>query len=300
MILFLSDGRQIRGDLIRKAVLRSDLAPIPRTLEAEINSGDEIMDRLLAEGQTLTTEDGDKFFIVKSEHVIGTGVRGEHLDTGNRITALLEAALPAAYVRSSAVIKENCSLAGAYRAVGATIRSIEGDFPVPRFYCPIGETPTYHIARILQEEGGVVRWKNNRMKFFTLQALTTQKVFREFAGKASDKVQTGFLERHTVPWFFSLTDSGTFLFGNRAKARRVSFSPFKTSQRLRNMTRCLVQKKVVKLALDIQIAAGDLLLDTVDGEKYVVLTVAHVFEAGADTGSAPNTYSRVWLGQVEE
>ncbi len=66
------------------------------------------------------------------------------------------------------------------------------------------------------------------------------------------------------------------------------------------MTRCLVQKKVVKLALDIQIAAGDLLLDTADGEKYVVLTVAHVFEAGADTGSAPNTYSRVWLGQVEE
>lgn len=300
MILFLSDGNQIRNDLVKKAVLRSDLAPIPRTLEAEINSGDEMMDRLLAEGKTLTTEDGDRYFIVKSERIIGNSVRGERLDAGNRITALLEAALPAAYVRSTAVIKENCTLAGAYRAVGASIRTIEGDFPVPRFYCPVGETPTFHIARILQEEGGVVRWKNNRMKFFTLQALTAQKVSRQFAGKSSDTVQTGFLERHSVPWFFSLNDAGTFLFGNRAKARKAVFAPFKTELRLRNMTRCLVQKKVVKLGMDIHIAAGDLVQDTADGEKYVVLTVAHVFEAGADTGSAPNTYSRLWLGQVED
>lgn len=300
MILFLSNGKQIRGDLIRRAVLRSDLAPIPCTLEAEINSGDETIDRLLAEGESLVTESGDKYFIVKSEHVVGNRVRGDRLDTGNKITALLEATLPAAYVRSTAVIKENSSLSGVYRAVGASIRVIEGDFPVARFYCPVGETPTFHIARILQEEGGVVRWKNNRMRFFALGELTAQKAVREFSDKSSDTVQTGFLERHTVPWFFSLSETGEFVFGNRAKARKAAFSPFKNVIRLRNLTRCLVQKKVVKLAMDMQIAAGDLLRNATDGKNYVVLTVAHVFETGADVGSAANTYSRVWLGQVEE
>lgn len=299
MILYLSNGKQIRGDLIRRAVLRSDLAPIPRTLEAEIHSGDEAFDRLLSEGKTLTTDDGDVYSIVKSEHVVGNTVRGTRLDTGNKITALLKATLPVAYVRSSAVIKENSTLSGIYRACGALIRAVDGDFPVPRFYCPVGETPTFHIARILQEEGGVVRWKGNRLKFFTLQDLIRQKVFREFQDKSSDTVQTGFLERHTVPWFFSLSETGDFVFGNRMKARKAVFSPFKNVHRLRNLTRCLVQKKVLKLAFDIQIAAGDL-LQSYAGEKYIVLTVAHVFETGADSGSLPNTYSRVWLGQVEE
>lgn len=300
MIIFLSNGKQIRGDLIRKAVLRSDLAPIPRTLEAEINSGDETFDRLLAEGQTLTMGDGDAFYIVKSERVVSNTVRGERLDTGNRITALQKSTLPIAYTRSTAIIKEGSSLSGIYRAAGASVRAVDGDFPVPRFYCPIGETPTFHIARTLQEEGGVVRWKNNRLKFFTLQELAAQEPFRDFLDKGSETVQTGFLERHSVPWFFSLSDSGSFVYGNRQKARRVAYSPFKNAIRLRNMTRCLVLKKIVRLSLDIQIAAGDVLRSSTDGEKYIVMTAAHVFEAGADTGSAPNTISRVWLGQVEE
>ncbi len=300
MILFLSNGLQIRGDLIRKAVLRSDLAPIPRTLEAEINSGDETFDRLLAEGQTVTTGDGDAFYIVKSEHVAGNSVRGSRLDTGNKITALQKSTLPVAYTRSTAIIKEGGSLSGIYRAAGASVRAVDGDFPVPRFYCPVGETPTFHIARILQEEGGVVRWKNNRLKFFTLRELAEQKPFRDFPDKGSETVQTGFLERHSVPWFFSLSDSGSFVFGNRQKARRVAYSPFKNAIRLRNMTRCLVLKKVVRLSMDIQIAAGDVLRSSTDGEKYIVMTAAHVFEAGADTGGAPNTVTRVWLGQVEE
>jgi len=37
MILCFTDGRQIRGDLIQFAALRSDLAQIPLTLEADIN-----------------------------------------------------------------------------------------------------------------------------------------------------------------------------------------------------------------------------------------------------------------------
>lgn len=299
MVLLMQNGKQIRGDLVISAVLRSDLAPIPCTLEAEINPGDEGIERQLVEGKTLSTAYGDSFTIVKSEKIIGRTTQGERLMTGLRLTALLTACLPVAYVRERAIIKENAGLSAIYRSAGATIKGVDGDFPVNRFYCPIGETPTYHIAKILQEEGGVVRWKKGRLKFFTLQDMMQQKPSRTFQSTGIDRVETGFLERHSVPWFFSVDDTGAFTFGNRAKARKALYAPFKNVQRLRNMTRCLVRKMTVKLAFDVRICAGDV-VQSESGEKFAVMTAAHVFESGTDTGETQNAYTRLWLGQVEE
>lgn len=299
MVLLMQNGKQIRGDLIISAVLRSDLAPIPCTLEAEINPADEGIDKQLVEGKTLSTSFGDTFTIIKSEKIIGRTAQGERLMTGLRLTALLTACLPVAFVRERAIIKENAGLSAIYRSSGATIKGVDGDFPVNRFYCPIGETPTYHIAKILQEEGGVVRWKKGRLKFFTLQDMMQQKPSRTFQATGIDRIETGFLERHSVPWFFSLNDAGAFTFGNRSKARKALYAPFKNVQRLRNMTRCLVRKMTVKLSYDVRICAGDV-VQSESGEKFAVMTAAHVFESGTDTGETQNSYTRLWLGQVEE
>ena len=70
MILYLSNGEQIRGDLIRSAVMRSDMSPVPVTLEAEIRI-DEDMAKRLAEGQIIglggnNRESGDQLRIIKS------------------------------------------------------------------------------------------------------------------------------------------------------------------------------------------------------------------------------------------
>ena len=66
MILTFADGKQIRGDLIKSATLRSDLSPIPLTLEAEIRAGDDGLDKRLAEGQVLNVG-GDALRSVKSK-----------------------------------------------------------------------------------------------------------------------------------------------------------------------------------------------------------------------------------------
>ena len=220
MILFLSNGRQIRGDLIDQAVLRSDLSPIPVTLEAEIRAGDGDFEARLQQGQILKTITGDEFYIIKSERTAARAAQGDKELAGYRVTALLNCCLSVAYVRSRAIIKENATLSAIYRAAGASIPSIQSDFPVPRFYCPIGQTPTFHIARVLQEEGGVVRWKNSRLQFIRLQSILDGKVVRTLPESACLDVETGFLERHEVPWFFSLDASGGFIFltvTNRAR-----------------------------------------------------------------------------------
>lgn len=298
MILAFADGQQIRGDLIKSATLRSDLAPIPLTLEAEIRSGEEDMDKLLAEGKTLIVRGSDTMRIISSSRVAGRSVQGSREMAATRIVALLDACQGAAYVRQRAIIKENASLAAIYRAAGATIKGMDADFPVPRFCCPVGDTPTFHIARVLQEEGGAVRWKNGKLQFVRLGDLFKQAAVLTLPDNASENLESGFLERHTVPSFFSLDSSGATLFGNRDKARVVRFSPFKDAQRLRSMTRCLVQSKVSRIGLAGQIAAGDLIA-YVGGAKLAVITAAHVFSSGTDDGGAQDAYTRLWLGSME-
>jgi hypothetical protein len=299
VILFLSNGRQIRGDLIDQAILRSDLSPIPVTLEADIRAGDDDFEARLQEGQLLKTVSGDEFYIIKSERTASRASLGDKELAGFRITALLNCCLSVAYVRSRAIIKENATLSAIYRAAGASIPSIQSDFPVPRFYCPIGQTPTFHIARVLQEEGGVVRWKNSKLQFIRLQGILDGKVVRTLPETAALDVNTGFLERHEVPWFFSLDETGGFVFGNRDKPRSVQFSPFKNVQRLRNLTRCLIHRKTAKILYDINICAGDVIAFT-GGTKYAVITAAHVFKSGSTDGGATEAFTRLWLGEVEQ
>lgn len=299
MILYTQDGKQIRGDLILSACLRSDLSPIPVTLEADIRTGGETLDTMLGEGKTISLATGEKLYIVKSVRKMARQVQGDRPEDGFRITALLESCLKVAYVRSRAIIKENATLAAIYRAAGASIQGIISDFPVKRFTCLVGDVPTFQIARVLQEEGGVVRWRNKKLEFLSLRSFKTAKAVRTLPGNDSDAVAGGFLERHQVPWFFSLKEDGTFAQGNTAKARSTAFSPFKTEIQLRNMTRALVQKKTLKAAYDQRLCAGDV-VQLEGGEKLVVITAAHCFSAGSEQGGASDSYTRLWLGEVDE
>lgn len=301
MILYLNSGEQIRGDLIKSAVIRSDMSPVPVTLEAEIRA-DEDMVKKLAEGEVITAggssaSSGDAMRIIKSTLVENRIVQGAREMDAIQITAMLDACHSIAFVRRRAVIKENSALSAIYRASGATIKSVDADFPVPRFYCPVGDTPSFHIARALQEEGGIVRWKDARLKFFRLPDLFKQDPIIELPENASDYIDSGFLERHEIPWFFSLDNSGGFVFGNQNKPRSVRYSPFKNTQRLRNMSRCLVQRKISKMNLSPGVAAGDLINFT-GRDPLVVITSAHVFQSGTD-GSGSNQYTRLWLGSLE-
>ncbi|KAF1003300.1 MAG: hypothetical protein GAK28_04805 [Luteibacter sp.] len=298
MILTFADGKQIRGDLIKSAILRSDLSPVPLTLEAEFRGGDDGMEKKLAEGQIILANGGDALRIIQSEAVPTPTVQGDRMISGLRVTALLDACADAAYVRQRAIIKENASLAGIYRAAGATVKSVTSDFAVPRFYCLAGDTPTFSIARILQEAGGAVRWKSGRLQFLRLADIFAQAPVMTLPDNTSENVTSGFLERHAVPWFFSIDPSGALIYGNRDKARAVGFAPFQDEQRLRNMSRCLVLRKVTRAGFSGQVAAGDLVAYT-GGAKLGVITAAHVFESGTDDGGSQNSYTRLWVGSLE-
>jgi len=300
MIIHLNNGNQIRGDLLRSAVLRSDLSPVPVTLEAEIRIDEDLEERL-SEGEIVTIgSSGDALRIIKSVKVLNRMAQGKREMDAVRITALLDNCHSIAFVRSRAIIKERNSLSSIYRAAGASIKAVDGDFTVPRFYCFAGDTPSFHIARLLQEEGGVVRWRSGRLEFFRLKDIFTQKPVMDLPENASDEFDSGFIERHEIPWFFSTNEDGSIVSGNKKNPRSARYVPFKDAGQLMNMTRCLVQRKSSKINLSPKIVAGDVIKSVSENEElFCVITVAHVFESGTD-GSGNNQYTKLWLGTLEE
>ena len=80
--LYTSTNKIIRGDLIKSAVLRSDMSPVPVTLEAEITVDNDLA-VLLAEGKTIKTSDDDIMRIVKSTLQINSKAPGVLMPTEN-------------------------------------------------------------------------------------------------------------------------------------------------------------------------------------------------------------------------
>lgn len=294
MILYTEDGKQIPGDLISSAVLRSDSSPVPVTLEAVIRMDDDLK-RKLVEDKTLSLPNGDVLRIVY------VGATSNRMAQGNRnlgaqqVVALLDACRPMAYVRERAIIAENTTLFGLYRAAGCPLKAVEADFSVPRFVCPVGGVPTFHVARILQEEGGIVRWRNGRLQFMRIDDIFLQNPIASIPDLADEQCESGFMERHDVPWFYTLNAAGGAVFGNRSKARAVGFSPFKTPLQLRNMSSALVQRRVVKSGFSLSRLAGDL-LNVAGVGNMAIVTAVNVWETGTD-GSGTNQYSRFWLAE---
>lgn len=298
MIFILSNGKQIRGDLVRRAIIRSDLSPVPVTLEADFVAGDDDFDSLLAQGKTLKAPNGDTFQIVKSSRIIGRdGDKNGRKNELFSIIGLLQNCLPVSKALKRAIIKENAHLSEIYRAAGCVIKSVEADFPIPRFYCYVGETPSFQIAQVLQDEGGVVRWKNQRLQFMRSPDLFKQKPVLTMPSNAAVDTTVDFLEKHQVPWYFSVNPSGNLIFGDRDKERPAVFSPAKTVQKLNNLSRVLIQRRVVKILLNVTICAGDIIQFS-DGKLYTVITAAHCFASGTGGENGIQTSTRLWLGEL--
>ena len=290
MNLILANGQPLRGDLLLYAVLRNDLAPVPQTLEADIRH-DDALARHFAEGQTITAG-GAAHRIIKTERVREPGTQGPRLKATLRVTAVLDSCHALCFVRERAVIKSQATLAGIYRACGGTVPVIEGDFEVPRFVCPIGGVPTYGIAKLLQEQGGAMSFRRQKLRFVRLQNLMSQSPAATLPPNSAEEIASGFLQRHEVPRFFSVDETGAIVQGNDSKARHARYVPKQNVQGLRNMTRALVRTCSVTTGYNPNLWAGDT-IQLADGRVLVIGTIAHI-QRGATSSS------RLWLYTVKQ
>lgn len=281
---------QIRGDVIAQFVQRSDLAPVPRTLELVLKNIDG-MSAKVKEGAFLWAgREVLKYRIVKVEPIKKGLVQGQQQMGAVKVIALLDSCAEIAFRRARAVVRENASLGDVYRACGANA-AIINDFNVKRFACLVGDVPSFALAQAMQEECAALVLSNKKLSIVRLPDLFKQKPIRIIASDPTDSVESEFIERHEIPSFISTNAAGAVVKGNFDKTRAVAFQPRSDVRVLNNMTRVLVTRKVMKTELATEADAGQIM--SIGGVPLVIITAAHVFE---EAGGTVNSYSKLWLG----
>ncbi len=297
MLIHPKGGAALRGDLIRRVILRSDLAPIPATVEVEARAASESEQALRQDAVIEVGAQRIPMRIIMTEQVQGGGaIQGDREVAYIRATGLLDSCAPVAQRLQRAIVREGASLGEIYRACGANV-AIDSDFTVPVWSCFVGMTPSFEIAKALQEEAGALLYAGGRVQFRRLRELVAQKPQQYLDKNQTAVIESGFLERHSVPYAFTTSPSGAFVLGRREAARGVHYRPRGDERIVRSLATALVARRTYRNVLTTSIGAGERF--DVEGVPMVVITAAHVFEA-MGSGIPPEQYSKFWLGELIE
>ncbi|MDQ7982228.1 hypothetical protein QYH69_33945 [Paraburkholderia sp. SARCC-3016] len=251
----------------------------------------------VSEGDSVIAgRDNVEFQVIKThDNNNVSAVQGTRPYATTSFIAAIKACAGVSFQRKTAVIMTSTSLGAVYRACGASVQ-VNADFTIDQFACYVGNVPSIPIAQVLQEEGGVVCWTGQQLKFLRLDDLMKQTSVKRVDEDRTVDLQSSFLQRHEIPFFYSTDDSGNFAYGNRTKTRAAFYMPRQDARTLANMTKVLIMRKQLKSPYAPAINAGQVI--TVVDTPFAIVTAAHVYQTGSD-GSGANAYSKFWLGGLQ-
>lgn len=295
MNVYLSEGgNMIPTDVMLKWVGRSDLTPIPRSIEFTVKLIDGVQEKLKVGASIWSGRENLRYEVVKTDRAQPLGqVQGKSQQQAMKVTALLESCASVARPLNSAVVLTNTTLGAIYRSCNAFM-PVASDFAVPRFTCFKGREPSYPLAQALQEEGAALVLRNGKIMAMRLTDMAKQAPSADIGQvDSSAKIESEFLQLQDIPSFYSVNDSAAIVRGQMGQARRVAFMARADERQLRNASCVLVRSKTVDSTVCQQIQAGDVL--RVGGDNLVVITAAHAFE---NLEGAQESRSRLWLGSL--
>jgi hypothetical protein len=295
-VLIPGQSRPLRGDVLVRVVLRSDLTPIPQTVEIEVRDVAETAP--MAEGMKVKVgRELLEFDLVKEGGQRADGYSEGSRTTGTRtFIGLLASCAPLSRPLQRAVVRYGASLGDIYRACGARA-PIESDIQVPVFACLRGMVPTFEIAKALYEGAAVITCiDDGRVSFRRLADIAAGKAMMTMKEDSAERSISPFLERHLVPFTFTTDPNGAILAGKVESGRTVVHRPFGTQDVLNNMSSALITRRKVESGFAPDLMAGQNL--KLAGAVYTVVTAAHVFTAGGRGADGAQT-STFWLAQYQ-
>ena len=287
-------GDMLPTDVVLKWIGRSDLTPVPRSVEFTVKLIDGVQEKLKVGTSIWSGRENLQFEIVKTDRAQPLGqVQGKDQQQAMKVTALLHRCASVARPLNSAVVLTDTTLGAIYRSCGAFM-PVGSDFAVPRFTCFKGREPSYSLAQTLQEEGAALVLREGRIMAMRLVDMAKQAPIADIGQvDSSAKIESEFLQLLDIPSYYSVDDNAAIIRGQMGQARRVSFIPRADQRQLRNASCVLVRSKTVDSTICQQIQAGHVL--RVGGENLVVITAAHAFE---NNEGAQESRSRLWLGKL--
>ncbi|WP_440464321.1 hypothetical protein [Psychrobacter sp. ASPA161_6] len=293
MNIQIEDGSSIGNNLI-SAIYRTDLVPVPVTIELVVKADDRLHKLLLID-KKLTTPQGVSLTIVKSQVINEQSIKAGKRIAALHIIAVLTGCEPLLGVTKKAVSLENTSFNEVYRALGAKIR-IKRDIKLASFVCLKGQMPTVAIAKALQKESAVIKHSGKGLSVIRLNELMIgdPTLFDKSAVQWIDHPNA---IRHGNVNYLSIDDNGSDILGTARPERSIEYYPRADNRELQNLRRILITKATITRQLDERLDAGKLI--EVDEKTLVALTAAHRFESGALGGPAVMA-TKAWLATVED
>lgn len=284
-MITLENGRTLQNDVVLSLIIRSDTSPIPVTMEADVRDLEGV-EKWMQEGRSVSVGKYE-FSIAKSRLVSGGLQQGDRETGGWSITCVMKGLRAIGQPMARNVFKDDPTIGECYRLSGSEV-NVSGDVRGVRFALLRGDVPSIMINRVLQEAGAIVRWKNGNAAALRFDEVKAQKPIRYLPDIQGADDEQGYVVRTIVPQYVSIDREGVYQEARRNIAAPVVYVPLHGANALRLMQQVLVQKKVARIMLDMNIDAGDIV--DVNGERLMVITAAHVPIDG---------YTKLWLGAVE-
>lgn len=281
----------LRGDLLVRAVLRTDMTPVPATIELILKKSKEV-DAAIVKGETIkvVADHSIEFELVKVWEDEPTGkVQGDRPDIQVHAIGLLASCSAIAEPMGRSLVREGATLGEIYRACGASTR-IESDFPVAVFSCFRGMAPSFEVAKALMEEGGGLVYNKGKVAFKRLSDLKRAAADFKLSDAEVQRIGSEFLEKSAVPFAVSTDASGAIVTGRAQDGRGFVYRPRADQRTVNNMGTVLIQRGKSDGALAMGKNAGDRV--DVGTKAMVVITAAHIFEPSGEQAT------RFWLGEV--
>lgn len=278
------------------ATLRTDLLPVPCSIEFSVNGVGKYADKLALNSEILVADYNTPFTIVKSNPFHLNTLKNGELMGAVACIAIPTPFLPMITPLSVAKYLQNTSLMGVVRSIGVKC-NFGNNIPLPKFTALNGVVPSKRLAIHLQQEACVLYFKNEVINFRKVDDFFKQDEVLILASNSivwfdSDKVR----ELTSTAYTGVDTDGSTQVSENITKGVRVSQKAGLDARQLKNLEKVLVLRGVAVQNFDMKLQAGEVV--KIDGVKYVIITSAHYVNTG-NLGSPSATLTKIWIGKLK-
>lgn len=287
-------GQIIGFDKLANNTLRTDLIPVPVSLELVVKADKELQAQLVEGAVLQVGDDQIRLTIIKVLHANTQTIIDDSRFKAIAIIAVLAGCESLIDPLSKAVILSDASFASAYRACGCKLK-FNKDIPISGFASAYGSIPTTEIATCLQEESAVIQFDGKKLNALRLQELFTKDPVMTLDDSAVSWITNTKVEQKQNPNYISVGEDGKAVEGVKKSNAPAKYYANADARQLKNLTRVLVTRGTATRTIDLSVYAGDIVL--VKDKKYVVLTAAHTFSTGA-LGGGSVAASRFWLASL--
>lgn len=295
-IAILSTNKVISASELIVATLRTDLVPVPVSVEFAVKHTKELEQQLVSGAELLVTDIPHSFEIVYANPVKSQTIKEDGRIGGISCIAVLKGCKKLLDFASNATVLDQTSFNAAYRACGASNIRLGEDIPLPEFICLKGRLPTERLALYLQQEAAVICFKDLKISVLKLDAIFKQDPILKLDPSEIQWIDSKVLEKHQKSSYVAVeTDGSTIGDDTTTQGQSVIQKAGLDARQLKNLEKVLIPRGIVHRPINFELNAGDLV--EIDKKNYVILTAAHHVETGAIGGNV-GSETKLWLASL--